>query len=404
MVAQIKDKKIMPEFAIDTVVTADGRQIPGMKRMYDIALALGDSILQHGAPGVGKSQAVKQWNQQKVEEYKQRIALGEDVKPWNPDVCDVRLSMKEPVDLIGIPVLTTVDGEQKTVWAVPSMWPKNNGEYSGGVIHLDEFNQGQSAILNASFQLIQDRALGDYKVPDGYLVIASANPSEYNPTVTDLSIPLSNRFTHFNVKADAESWFNYRMNNGGNIDVMTFLKTQRPDLLFDKKAMENLTGCSLDNTLYADIVPTPRSWEVVEHVLALPDFTMDEKQAYCTGRLGFENTTLLFNYLKNKDKYQSWQEILKDGKNFTDEQSTEQFFVTQMTCVSVIANTESDETCRKYVLNFIKATKALTRTDLKIINITALSRLKRLQGKMHIYNALTDAKELVALVIKSLKS
>ena len=104
MVAQIKDKKIMPEFAIDTVVTADGKQIPGMKRMYDIALALGDTILQHGAPGVGKSQAVKQWNQQKVEEYKQRIALGEDVKPWNPVVCDVRLSMKEPVDLIGIPV------------------------------------------------------------------------------------------------------------------------------------------------------------------------------------------------------------------------------------------------------------------------------------------------------------
>ena len=185
MVAQIKDKKIMPEFAIDTVVTADGKQIPGMKRMYDIALALGDTILQHGAPGVGKSQAVKQWNQQKVEEYKQRIALGEDVKPWNPVVCDVRLSMKEPVDLIGIPVLSTVDGEQKTVWAIPSMWPKDNGEYSGGVIHLDEFNQGQSAILNASFQLIQDRALGDYKVPDGYLVIASANPSEYNPTVTD---------------------------------------------------------------------------------------------------------------------------------------------------------------------------------------------------------------------------
>ena len=95
---------------------------------------------------------------------------------------------------------------------------------------------------------------------------------------------------------------------------------------------------------------------------------------------------------------------MKEGKNFADEQSTEQFFVTQITCVSVIANTESDETCRKYVLNFIKATKALTRTDLKIINITALSRLERLKGKMHIYNALVDAKELVALVIKSLQS
>ncbi|MBP5468481.1 MAG: hypothetical protein J6Z11_04480, partial [Candidatus Riflebacteria bacterium] len=102
----MKSKMLMPEFTIDTIVTENGQEIPGIKRMFDIALALKDSVMQWGAPGVGKSQGVMQWNQEKVEEYNQRIANGEKVKPRNPHVVDVRLSMKEPVDMMGVPIPT----------------------------------------------------------------------------------------------------------------------------------------------------------------------------------------------------------------------------------------------------------------------------------------------------------
>ena len=101
---KIQDRALMPEFAIDTVITDSGKEIPGIKRMYDIALAIKDSLMQWGGPGIGKSQAVQQWNQEKVEEYEARIKAGEKVKPWNPHVCDVRLSMKEPVDMVGVPI------------------------------------------------------------------------------------------------------------------------------------------------------------------------------------------------------------------------------------------------------------------------------------------------------------
>ena len=287
----IEDKFLMPEFTIDTAYDDKGNvKSMGVKRMYDVALEIGDSIMQWGAPGIGKSQGVRQWNQDKVDEYKLRIAKGEKVKPWNPDICDVRLSMKEPVDMVGVPIPTQDEhGKMTTVWAVPSMWPKDDGAFSGGVIHLDEMNQGQAAILNAAFQLIQDRALGEYKVPEGYLIIGSSNTSAYNSTVTDFSIPLSNRFTHFNIKPDFDSWLNYRMNNGGNLDVMTFLKTQGMNMLFDEDAMKAKVG-DLADAMFTDIVVTPRSWEVVEKVLNLPDgnkatggFTIEEK--LCIGHL-----------------------------------------------------------------------------------------------------------------------
>lgn len=406
----IKDKLLMPEFAIDTIVDEKGNEKPGIKRMYDIALAIKDSIMQWGQPGCGKSQAVQQWNADKVEEYKKRIEAGEKVKPWNPEVCDVRLSMKEPVDMVGVPIPTKNDkGETTTVWAIPSMWPRDNGEFSGGVIHLDEMNQGQAAILNAAFQLIQDRALGEYKVPEGYLIIASSNPPAFNTTVTDLSVPLSNRFSHFNVKPDFDSWFNYRMNNGGNVDVMTFLKTQGMNMLADKEGMEAKVG-DLADAMYTDIVITPRSWEVIEKVLALPDgtkdsggFTMEEKKRYATGRLGLGYATKLFNWLKDKNKYQDWKEILVDGKPFRSE-DLDQFWTTQIACMATINNCNDDELCRKYIMNFIEATRKLNSVAYKVTNITQITRSKRVRHNIKLFNPAKDARDLVMLCGMSLKN
>lgn len=408
--SNIQDKLLMPEFAIDTVTDSRGNEIPGIKRMYDIALAINDSLMQWGGPGVGKSQAVQQWNRDKVEEYERRIAEGEKVKPWNPEVCDVRLSMKEPVDMVGVPIPTKDEhGNTTTVWATPSVWPRDNKEFSGGVIHLDEMNQGQAAILNAAFQLIQDRALGEYKVPEGYIIIGSSNPSAYNSTVTEFSIPLSNRFSHFNIKCDFDSWLNYRMDNGGNLDVMTFLKTQGMDMLFDRKGMEAKVG-SLSDAMYTDIVVTPRSWEVIEKLLNLPEgtkatggFTIEEKQRYATGRLGLGLASRLFTFLKDKAKYQDWREILVQGKPFKDENS-EQFWAVQMACMSAIFNEKDDAVCRKYVLNLIEATRKLNSVPYKIINITQLTRSKRLSGCLKVFNPVADAPDIVKLASMSLKN
>lgn len=409
----VENSFVMPEFAIDTVVTDKGKEIPGIKRMYDIALAIKDSLMQWGAPGVGKSQAVQQWNAEKVKEYERRIANGEKVKPWNPHVCDVRLSMKEPVDMIGIPTikLEVKDGKDttSTVWATPSMWPKDDGEFSGGVIHLDEMNQGQAAILNAAFQLIQDRALGEYKVPEGYIIIASSNPSAYNSTVTELSIPLSNRFSHFNIRPDFDSWLNYRMNNGGNLQVMSFLKTQGTGLLFDKTRMEAKVG-KLKDTLFTDVAITPRSWEVIEALMDLPlgtketgGFTMAEKQAYASGRLGLAVAAQFFNYVKDSDKYQNWQDILVKGNPFRDE-SADQYWAVQMSCMQAIIQEKDDAKCREYVLNFLKATRELNSKPFKIINVTNLVKCERLRGKFNIFNPLQDAPEEIKLATISLKN
>jgi len=405
----IQSKMLMPEFTIDDMVTQNNVVIPGIKRMFDIALALKDSIMIWGPMGTGKSQGVFQWNQEKVDEYDARIKAGEKIKPWNPHVCDVRLSMKEPVDMVGVPIPTKNEkGEMTTVWATPNMWPKDEGEYSGGVIFLDEMNQGQAAILNAAFQLVQDRALGDYKVPEGYIIIGASNPSAFNSSVTEFSLPLSNRFSHFNIKVDFDSWLNYRLNNGGNLDILTFLKTQDPGLLFDRKSIESKVG-DLSETMYTDIVVTPRSWEVVEKLLSLPEgnketggFTIDEKKRYASGRLGLGITNKLFNFIKDKSKYQDCREILEEGKDFRDEDS-EQFWAVQLSCMNAIIGQADDAKCREYVLNFIEATRHLKSVPYKVINISSLVRTARLKHQLHIFSPVKDAADLLALTANNSK-
>ena len=232
-------------------------------------------------------------------------------------------------------------------------------------------------------------------MPDGYIIIGAANPPALNSTVTEFSIPLANRFTHFNVGVDFDSWLNYRAYNGGNPDVMAFLKTQDQTLLFDKQLLESKTGES-GSLLFTDITITPRSWEVVEKVLALPSeqFTIEEKERYCTGRLGIVVTTKFFNFIRNKNKYQSWKEILIDGKPFRS-QELDQFWVTQMNCMNAITNQQDDKKCRQYVLNFLNATRKLTKESLKTVNMIQLAKNKRLCGNIEIFNPMIDAHDLM---------
>ena len=181
------------------------------------------------------------------------------------------------------------------------------------------------------------------------------------------------------------------------------------DMLFDRKQMEAKVG-DLSDAMYTDIVVTPRSWEVVEKLLSLPEgtkatggFTMDEKQRYATGRLGLTLASRLFTFLKDKAKYQDWHEILVDGKEFRDENS-EQFWAVQMACMMAINNEKDDTVCRKYVLNLLEATRKLKSAPYKIINVTQLTRSKRLQGALNVFNPMKDAADMIKLATQSLRS
>lgn len=176
-----------------------------LRRLAEARLTL--SVMVWGPPGIGKSSIVAQVAQ----------ALG-------IELIDVRLSQLALTDLRGLPVADTVRHTSR--WYPPEFLPTQGS----GILFLDEINMAPPAMQGVAQQLILDRRIGAYQVPDGWLVWAAGNRKEDRAAVFDMPAPLSNRFIHLTVQPDADSFRVYALSIGLHEQVLAFL-AYRPQLL-----------------------------------------------------------------------------------------------------------------------------------------------------------------------------
>jgi hypothetical protein len=179
------------------------------------------STMIWGPPGVGKSSIVAQ--------IAQECSIG---------FVDVRLSQLAPTDLRGLPVAE--DGVSR--WYPPEFLP-GEGE---GILFLDEINMAPPAMQGVSQQLILDRRVGSYRVPEGWLIWSAGNRKEDYAAVYNMPAPLGNRFIHLEVTPDFDSFKAYALSHGIHEQLMAFL-SYRPALLFQFDPQQSAW-------------PSPRSW------------------------------------------------------------------------------------------------------------------------------------------------
>jgi hypothetical protein len=193
-----------------------------------------------GEPGVGKSDVMRQ------------VALSRSVP-----LLDVRALLLDPVDLRGLPYLEAdSDAAQnepnckRAKWAVPDFLPKN-GE---GILFLDELTSAVPMVQAAFYQLVLDRKLGDYQLPDGWAIVAAGNRQGDRGVTHQMPTPLRNRFCHLTFEVNLQEWCEWAIRNSIRPEVVAFLRF-KPDLLskFDR-----------DATAF----PSPRSWSFASKVLA----------------------------------------------------------------------------------------------------------------------------------------
>ena len=196
-------------------------------------------IMVWGAPGVGKSTAVR--------ELTQELGIG---------FIDVRLAQREPVDMRGLPVPD--EKENSVKWLVSGEWPRD--PESRGIIMFDELTAADKTLQVAAYEFILDRRLGNlYNVPDGWYIMAAGNRIEDRAVSCAMSSALANRFLHVEVAAEAESFLAWAKENNLHPAVTGFIKF-RPQLLF-----------SQDNEDLQRGWPSPRSWERVSTMLKIAE-------------------------------------------------------------------------------------------------------------------------------------
>ncbi len=196
-------------------------------------------VMLWGPPGVGKSQIVAQ------------VAQRHGVP-----VVDIRLSQMEPSDLRGIPFRVGDHVE----WATPAMLPDAARHGPAGVLFLDEITSAPPAVSAAAYQLILDRRLGDYRVPDGWAIFAAGNRQGDRGVTYAMPAPLANRFSHFAVDVNLDDWAAWAYASGIDERLVAFLRF-KPELLFD---FDPSAGGAHSVEM---AFPSPRSWEFAHRAL-----------------------------------------------------------------------------------------------------------------------------------------
>lgn len=195
-------------------------------------------IFLWGPPGIGKSDIIHQ------------IAAGIDAL-----TIDVRLSLWEPTDIKGIPYFNP---ETQTMeWAAPSELPSLalSSQYKNIVLFLDEMNSAAPSVQAAAYQLILNRRVGQYHLPDNVLIVAAGNRESDKGVTYRMPAPLANRFIHLEMRHDFDDWAQWATDNRVHRDVVGFCSYYKKDLYdFDPKSSSRAFA-------------TPRSWSFVSDLL-----------------------------------------------------------------------------------------------------------------------------------------
>lgn len=209
------------------------------------AVAAKQPCMLHGSPGVGKSDVVRQ------------VA-----KELGVEMIDLRLSQLDPVDLRGIP---SVDSKKHTTsWNTPDFLPTSGK----GILFLDEINSAAQATQAAAYQLVLDRKLGDYEVPDGWAIVAAGNRATDRAIVNQMSTALKNRFMHINYEVNNDDWCEWALKSDIAVEVLGFIRF-RPLLLneFEQRNDTKEERERVQRLKDAQAFATPRSWKFLSDVI-----------------------------------------------------------------------------------------------------------------------------------------
>lgn len=258
----------------------------------DLVLAIGIahrarvSLFIHGIQGLGKSMSAKHYSGNNFHFYE--TIDEEEVGSINFGYVDLRCASMESSEIRGLP---DKDIEtKKTLYLPPDElpsgeWINSKGETYGevgsekpndtddikwtlhrGILVLEEVNRAEDDIHQAIFQLVYDYQVGKWKLPTGWSVIATGNPSGGNFIVNQFmhEDAFKDRFIHVNVDIDDDymrSWTNYM--SGLDIDSNIIDHITQFCMLDPGHISQSNDDSDHDDII---ITPSPRSWEMLSKV------------------------------------------------------------------------------------------------------------------------------------------
>ena len=320
---------------------------------FNLKYNLKHTILGLGAPGIGKSEVIRQ--------------IG---SKYGYKVIDIRLAQMSEVEISG---LIYPNAERtKTIWLSPEVLPDEKRDGPKTILLLDEITSCTKRVQVAAYQLILDRRIGQYTLPEGTIVIALGNREDDDGVYIRLAGPLADRFEIHYIEPDFETWKkDFAIPYGIHKFIMDYL-TIKPEALHTQ-----VPGDS--NIVFA----TPRSWTRVSDILKY-DCNVNSMvvQHKIVGNIGEKEGLQFIEYCKHQEKLVSADDFMYRGVAAPD--SPDELYilvngiVSKAAFLQAVRNSDelSDEQ-QKTVQDVLRALFRLTRAEFIVMGLRNLLQMNR---------------------------
>ena len=258
------------------------------------------SIMLWGAPGVGKSQAIRQVATKIENETKLKCV-----------VTDVRLLLFNPIDLRGIP--TANADKTLAIWLKPQIFQMDTSKNIVNILFLDELSAAPQSVQAAAYQITLDRIIGEHKLPDNCIVIAAGNRVTDKSVAFKMPRALANRLCHLEIESNFDSWLRWAVSAGISPKVTGFLSFRHNYLIENESTTDDLA------------FPTPRSWEMVSKLLKLSGDDVKSIYSLICGCIGSGVASEFSSWTKIFDQLPSMKDIF-EGRCSTVPRSTDALY------------------------------------------------------------------------------
>lgn len=226
-------------------------------------------FLLTGAPGVGKTEMIKQAAE----------IAGCDTMILHPVVDD-------PTDYKGLPGFVEGVAQFMPFGNLKKMMEAD----SPLLVFLDDLGQADVLVMAAAMQLILERSINGKRISDHVTFAAATNKREHGAGVSRMIEPLKSRFvTIIDVEVNSHDWVEWAIPNGIDPMIVSFIEF-RPDFI-------NKFEPSIDMTNS----PSPRTIKHVDDLLRMdiPQAALLEVISGAAGQ-GFAQEFMAFRRLKDE--------------------------------------------------------------------------------------------------------
>lgn len=255
-------------------------------------------ILGLGLSGIGKSESIASLAREMHIGFK-----------------DLRLLLYEQTDIKGIPFPN--EDKTQTLWLPSKVLPQKDIDGEAGILLLDEVTSCSNSLRTAAYQLLQERTLGDYRLPDKWIVLCMGNGPEDGGDFQGLEGAFVNRGMAFRLKYSVREWCNWAEKSGLHSSVVKYIRFKTSDL--------HTFNLDKEYNQFA----SPRAWKNVSDILKNSKKINELTFIKINGLLGVEIGQQFEYFYKSHNEKITVLDVLQNNEIIkrTDELSQEETMI-----------------------------------------------------------------------------